>query len=69
MPDWTKVLALVLLIAQVSSAPSFTERKTLADSVILIPGALSRIETYGREPCETSYASLDSQQKALLDGL
>jgi hypothetical protein len=41
----------------------------LADSVILIPGALSRIETYGREPCETSYASLDSQQKALLDGL
>ena len=48
MPDWTKVLALVLLIAQVSSASSFAEeRKTSAESVILIPGALSRIETYG----------------------
>jgi len=48
MPDWTKLLALVLLTAQVSSASAFAEgRKTLAESVILIPGALSRIETYG----------------------
>src|SRR6516165_4981852 len=48
MQDWTKVMTLVLLIAQVSSASSFAEeRKTSAESVILIPGALSRIETYG----------------------
>src|SRR5215469_435498 len=48
MPHWTKVLALVLLIALVSPASGFAEeRKTSAESVILVPGALSRIETYG----------------------
>ena len=48
MPVWLKILAPVLLIIQVSSASSFAEeRKTSAESIILIPGALSRMETYG----------------------
>ena len=48
MPRWLNVLALVLLIAQVSSASSFAEeQKTPAESPILIPGALSRMESYG----------------------
>ncbi|HEV2717174.1 MAG TPA: hypothetical protein VGU64_18050 [Terriglobales bacterium] len=48
MPRWLNVLALVLLVGQVSSAPSFAEeKKTSAESVILIPGALSRMESFG----------------------
>jgi hypothetical protein len=48
MPRWLKVLALILLEVQVNSASCFSEeRKTLAESVILIPGALSRVESYG----------------------
>jgi hypothetical protein len=48
MPRWLNVLALILLVAQVSSAPSFAqEKKTSAESVILMPGALSRMESYG----------------------
>ena len=143
MARWLKVVTLVLLTAQLSSASSFAEeRKTTAESLILIPGALSRVESYGpmgswrlcspqsvgltewrssylehlikpnksqmemlarlqtasaaalhlpaprkhaemqkrlagllesikvlREPYEAFYASLDSRQKALLDGL
>ena len=42
------VLALILLIAQLTSASSFAEeQKTPAESLILIPGALSRMESYG----------------------
>jgi len=38
----------VLLIAQLNSVSSFAEeQKTPADSLILIPGALSRIDSYG----------------------
>jgi hypothetical protein len=48
MPRWLNVLALVLLIAQVSSTSSIAEeQKTPAESLILIPGALSRMESYG----------------------
>jgi hypothetical protein len=48
MARWLNVLALVLLIAQLSSASSFAEeQKTSAESLILIPGALSRMESYG----------------------
>src|SRR5262252_6314064 len=48
MPRWLNVLALILLVVQVNSASSFAEeRKTSAESVILIPGALSRVESYG----------------------
>ena len=48
MARWLNVLALVLLIAQLSSASSFAEeQKTPAESLILIPGALSRMESYG----------------------
>jgi hypothetical protein len=48
MPRWLNVLALILLVVQVSSASSFAqEKKTSAESVILIPGALSRMESYG----------------------
>ena len=46
MARWLNVLALVLLIAQLSSASSFAE-ETPAESLILIPGALSRMESYG----------------------
>ena len=48
MARWLNVLALVLLIAQLDSVSSFAEeQKTPADSLILIPGALSRIDSYG----------------------
>ena len=48
MARWLNVLALVLLIAQLNSVSSFAEeQKTPADSLILIPGALSRIDSYG----------------------
>src|SRR5262249_10464826 len=48
MPRRLKVLALILLVVQVNSASSFAEeRKTSAEPVILIPGALSRVESYG----------------------
>src|SRR5215471_19338345 len=48
MARWLKVAALVLLTAQLSSASSFAEeQKTPAESLILIPGALSRIDSYG----------------------
>src|SRR6516225_12234038 len=48
MPRWLNVLPLKLLVIEVSSTPSFAEeKKTSAESVILIPGALSRMESYG----------------------
>jgi hypothetical protein len=48
MARWLSALALVLLIAQLSSASSFAEeQKTPAEALILIPGALSRMESYG----------------------
>ena len=48
MARWLNVLALGLLIAQLDSVSSFAEeQKTPADSLILIPGALSRIDSYG----------------------
>ena len=48
MARWLNVLALVLLIAQLNSVSSFAEeQKTSAEAIILIPGALSRIESYG----------------------
>src|SRR5438046_475546 len=48
MPRWLNLLALILLVVQVRSAPSFAEeKKTSTESVILIPGALSRMESYG----------------------
>ena len=48
MARWLNVLALVLLIAQLNLVSSFAEeQKTPADSLILIPGALSRIDSYG----------------------
>jgi len=48
MPRWLNVLTLILLLVQVGSASSFAEeQKTSAEAIILIPGALSRIESYG----------------------
>ena len=48
MARWLNVLALVLFIAQLGSASCFAEeQKTSAESLILIPGALSRIDSYG----------------------
>ena len=48
MPRWLNVLPLILLVVQVSSASTFAEeQKTSAEAIILIPGALSRIESYG----------------------
>jgi LTXXQ motif family protein len=48
MPRRLNVWALVLLIAQLSSASCFAEeQKASAESLILIPGALSRIDSYG----------------------
>jgi hypothetical protein len=48
MARWVTVLALVLLMAQLHSVSSFAEeQKTSAESLILIPGALSRIDSYG----------------------
>jgi LTXXQ motif family protein len=48
MARWLNVSALVLLIALLSSASSFAEeQKSSAESLILIPGALSRIDSYG----------------------
>ena len=41
------LLALVLLIAQLSSASSLAEEQKTAESLILIPGALTRMESYG----------------------
>ncbi len=48
MSSWLKALALALFVTQVGSASSFAqEQKTSTESVILIPGALSRVESYG----------------------
>ena len=48
MPRWLNMLALALLTAQLNSASSFgEEQKTSAESLILVPGALSRIDSYG----------------------
>src|SRR6516165_11614720 len=48
MARWPNVLALVLLIAQLTSASSVAEeQKTAAESLILVPGALSRVESDG----------------------
>ena len=48
MARWLNVLALLLLIAQLSSASCFAEEETtLAEPLILLPGALSRIDSYG----------------------
>jgi hypothetical protein len=48
MARWLYPLALALLIAQLSSVSSLAEeQKTPAESLILIPGALSRMELYG----------------------
>jgi hypothetical protein len=48
MARWLNPLTLVLLIAQLSSASSLAEeQKTPAESLILIPGALTRMESYG----------------------
>jgi len=48
MLRWLNVLALILFVLQVNSTLSFAEeRKTSAESVILIPGALSRVDSYG----------------------
>jgi LTXXQ motif family protein len=48
MARWLNRLALVLLIAQLSSVSSLAEeQKAPAESLILIPGALSRMESYG----------------------
>lgn len=47
MQRWLNVLALVL-ITQLSSASCFAEeQKASTDSLILMPGALSRIDSYG----------------------
>src|SRR6516165_12721042 len=48
MARWLNVLALMLLIAQLTCASSVAEeQKTPAESLILVPGALSRMESYG----------------------
>ena len=48
MARWLNVLALMLLIAQLTSASSVAEeQKTPVESLILVPGALSRMESYG----------------------
>ena len=48
MARWLNVLALMLLIAQLTSASSVAEeQKTPAETLILVPGALSRMESYG----------------------
>ncbi len=48
MARWLNVLALMLLATQLSSASCFgEEQKTPAESLILIPGALSKIESFG----------------------
>jgi hypothetical protein len=48
MPRWPNLLVPILLIVQVSSTSSFAEeKKTSFESVILIPGALGRMESSG----------------------
>ena len=48
MQRWLKLAPLVLLIAQTVAAPTFAEeQKTSATSLVLIPGALGRVESYG----------------------
>ena len=48
MQRWPKLAPLVLLIAQAVAAPTFAEeQKTSATSLVLIPGALGRVESYG----------------------
>jgi LTXXQ motif family protein len=45
---WLNILGLLLLLAQSFSAPSWAQdQKTSTTSVILIPGALGRVESYG----------------------
>jgi hypothetical protein len=48
MTRWLTVLGLVLLVVQLSSASCFAEeQKPSVESIILIPGALSRIDSVG----------------------
>ncbi len=48
MPRRMNALALALVLVQLSSASCFAEhQKTSTESLILIPGALSRIDSYG----------------------
>jgi LTXXQ motif family protein len=48
MQRWLNLLPLVLLLVQVTAAPGFAEeRKIAATSLVLIPGALRRVESYG----------------------
>ena len=47
MARWLNLLALVFLIEQLSSASPLAEEQKTAESLILIPGALSRMESYG----------------------
>lgn len=47
MPGWLKALALALFVTFGSASSFAQEQKTSAESFILIPGALSRVESYG----------------------
>jgi hypothetical protein len=48
MLRWLNILGLLLLLAQSFSAPSSAQdQKTWSTSVILIPGAMGRVESYG----------------------
>jgi hypothetical protein len=48
MPQWLKALLITLLMVQSIETASFAEeQKVSAASPVLIPGALSRIESYG----------------------
>lgn len=48
MHRWLKPLPLLLLLAQVTAAPIFAEEQnTSPTSLVLIPGALGRMESYG----------------------
>jgi len=48
MARWLNVLALVVLIVQLSSAPCLAEEQKTSDAfLVLIPGALSRMDSYG----------------------
>ena len=72
MARWLNVLALVLLIAQLSSASSFAE-ETPAESLILIPGALSRMESCGpmgsRRLCSPQSVGLTEWRSSYLEHL
>ena len=48
MRQWLKLAPLVLVIAQTVATSTFAEeQKTSATSLVLIPGALGRVESYG----------------------